>query len=151
MAEKIKKIVERYEYGDLGFLVILNDVLVIKNRGYEYAQINHRAIMNAVAHSLVIMHESLDGPRLKFLRRFINFSLDDLAALIGVSKSTLHGWEKDAGRTLEISDEKLRLIFLKVRDVLSREVTDRLDAAIIKDIVKPEVVSPLEISGSDVR
>jgi DNA-binding XRE family transcriptional regulator len=151
MMKKIKKIVESYPYEDLGFPVLLKDVLIVKDRDYEYALINHRSVMNSAAFGLVMKHEALDGQRLKFLRRFINYSLDDLSKLTGIAKTTLHAWEKESDESLEIPDEKLKLIFLKVRDVLAKEITDQLDGAIIKAIIRNPKISPIEIAGGDIR
>ncbi len=145
MVKKIKKLVSTYEYRDLGFPIILKDVPIIQDREFEYALINHKEVMNKAAFNLVMKHENLDGARLKFLRRFINYSLDEMAALTDMPKSTLHNWEKDSGKPLDIPAEKLKRIFLKVRDILSKEISDKLELAILKDIVVTKEILPLEI------
>lgn len=150
MTKKIKKLIESYEYHELGFPIILKDVAIIQDRDYEYAQINHKYIMNSAAFNLVIRHENLDGARLHFLRRFIGFSLDQLAELISIPKSTLHNWEKEIGNPLDIPHEKLRLLFTKVRNVLADQISSKLDHAIVKEIVKKKGFTPLEISDSDI-
>ncbi|GEM_PF-3482212 len=150
MSKKIKELVEFYTYEELGFPIILRDVAIVEDRGYEYALINHKSVMNMAAFSLVIRHENLDGARLKFLRRFMNYSLDDLAKLTEISKSTLHNWEKDSEKPLEIHSEKLKLIFLKVRDILAKEISDKLDSAIVKDIIINKHMSPLEITETSI-
>ena len=66
-----KRIVDSYVYEHLGIPVLLKDVLIVKDRDYEYALINHKSVMNSAAFGLVMKHEALDGQRLKFLRRFI--------------------------------------------------------------------------------
>lgn len=143
---KIKKLIESYEYLELGFPIILKNVAIVQDREYEYALINHKDIMNKAAFNLVMRHENLDGSRLKFLRRFINYSFEEMATLTDISKSTLHNWEKDFGKPLEIPSEKLKCIFLKVRDILAKEISDNLERAILKDIVVTQTMSPLEIS-----
>lgn len=145
MARKIKKIVEYYDYQGLGFPIILKDVAIIQDREYEYALINHHEVMNKAAFNLVIKHENLDGARLKFLRRFINYSLDEMAELTDMPKSTLHNWEKDSGKPLDLPSEKLKCIFLKVRDRLANEISEKLERAILKDIIATKDMSPLEI------
>lgn len=145
MTKKIIKLIESYEYMELGFPIILKDVAIVKDRDYEYALINHKAVMNMAAFNLVMKHENLDGARLKFLRRFIHFSLDEMAVLINVSKSTIHNWEKECGKPLDIPSEKLKRIFFKVRDIISREISEKLEQAILKDIVITREISPLEI------
>ena len=148
MGKKIKELVETYTYTELGFPIVLRDVLIVEDRGYEYALINHKALMSTAAFNLVIKHESLDGARLKFLRRFMNYSLDQMAELTSLSKSTLHNWEKDPQKVLDIPSESLKKIFLKVRDILAKEISDKLDDAIIKDISVQKVIGPLEITES---
>ncbi len=148
--KKIKELVESYVYNELGFPIILKDVPIVQDREYEYPLINHKAVMNNAAFNLVIRHERLDGARLRFLRRFIGYSLDDLAALTDISKSTLHSWEKETDKPLEIPSEKLRLIFTKVRNVLFDQISSKLDCAIVKEIVMNQEIAPLEISDSGI-
>lgn len=150
MSKKIKELVEFYTYEELGFPIILRDVAIVQDREYEYALINHKSVMNMAAFNLVMKHENLDGARLKFLRRFMNYSLDDMAKLTQLPKSTLHNWEKDSEKPLEIPSEKLKLIFLKVRDILAKEISDKLDSAIVKDIVINKYMTPLEITGTSI-
>ena len=150
MQKKIITLVEMYKYTELGFPIILRDVAIIKDREYEVAQINHKSVMNSAAYNLVIRHESLDGARLHFLRRFIGLSLDQLADLISIPKSTLHTWEKEIGKPLDIPNEKLRLLFTKVRNVLADQISSKLDNAIVKEIIKKKTIAPLEISDSDI-
>lgn len=148
--KKIKELVESYEYNELGFPIILKDVPIVQDREFEYPLINHKAVMNSAAFNLVIRHERLDGARLRFLRRFIGYSFDDLAELTDISKSTLHSWEKEAGKPLEIPVEKLRLIFTKVRNVLFDQISSKMDSAIVKEIVIDNDIAPLEISDSGI-
>jgi len=148
--KKIKELVENYLYHELGFPIILKDVPIIQDREYEYPLINHRSIMNNAAYSLVIRHERLDGARLRFLRRFIGYSLDDLSNLTDIPKSTLHSWEKEVNKPLEIPSEKLRLIFTKVRNVLFEQISSKMDRAIVKEIKMNQEISPLEISDSGI-
>lgn len=148
--KNIKELIELYEYKELGFPIILRDVLIVQDRGYEYPLLNQKAIMSKAAFNLVLKHESLDGARLKFLRRFIGFSLDEMSKVTDISKSTLHKWEKEVGTPLNIPNDKLRLIFTKVRDTLSKGISEKMDEAIVKDIISPEKMSPLEIYESDV-
>lgn len=145
MVKKIKKLISTYEYLELGFPIILKDVAIIEDREHEYAQINHKEVMNKAAFNLVMKHENLDGARLKFLRRFINCSLDEMAIITELPKSTLHSWEKESGKPLDIPSEKLKCIFLKVRDILAKEISDKLERAILKEIIKTKEISPLEI------
>jgi DNA-binding transcriptional regulator YiaG len=150
MTKKIKELIESYEYNELGFPIILKDVAVIQDRDYEYAQINHKSVMNAAAFHLVVRHENLDGARLHFLRRFIGYSLDQLADLISIPKSTLHNWEKEIGKPIDIPDEKLKLLFTKIRNILADQISSRLDRAIVKEIINKKTITPLEISDSDI-
>lgn len=145
MSMKVKKIAETYKYEELGFPIVLKNIVIIDNREYEYPLINHEIVKQQAAINLIVKHENIDGARLKFLRNFLNFSLDDMKNLTGISKSTLHIWEKESGKPLDIPSEKLKLIFLKVRDQIARNVLDQLDRAIIKDVVVTKKVMPLEI------
>ena len=109
--KKVKELVAEYTYSELGFPIVLRDVVIVEDRGYEYPLINHNGVMFQAAYSLVTEHQKLDGARLHFIRRFMNLSLDQFSEVVGdISKSTLHKWEGEKNKVCDLSHQQLRSI-----------------------------------------
>lgn len=144
--KSVKEIVAEYTYTDLGFPIILKDVIIVEDRGYEYPLINHNGIMLQAAYSLVTDHQKLDGARLRFIRRFMNLSLDQFAEVVGsISKSTLHKWENEKISICDFSDEQLRSIYLELRNDIIKQIGKKMDREIVKDFSEGQEISPLRI------
>lgn len=144
--KNVKELVEEYTYTGLGFPIILTDVLIVEDRGYEYPLINHKEIMSRVACSLVLSSQKLDGARLKFIRRFMNKSLDQFAEIIGDTvKSTVHSWEKNKAKVCPMTDLQLKRVRLSLKTELVAEISKKFDLAMINDIVDEEKIAPLDI------
>lgn len=145
--KKIKELVPEYTYNELGFPIVLHDVTIVEDRGYEYPLINHNAVILQTAYSLVTEHQGLDGARLKFIRRFMSKSLDQFTEVIGgISKSTLHNWEKEKTKVCELSDEQLRSIYLELRNEIIKQIGAKMDKVLVKDFLKRQSeIPPLSI------
>ncbi len=144
--KKVKDLVSDYTYTQLGFPIVLKDVIIIEDRGYEYPLINHNGIMFQAAYSLVTDHQKLDGARLRFIRRFMNLSLDQFTDVVGgISKSTLHKWESEKNKVCDLSHEQLRSIYLELRNEIINQLGKKMDKMIVKDFSECEEISPLNI------
>lgn len=144
--KKIKELVAEYPYYDLGFPIILKDVLIVEDRGYCYPMINHSAIMFQAAYSLVTEHQKLDGARLLFIRRFLGLSLDQFADVIGdISKSTLHKWERDKEKICDLDDEQLRSIYFELRSTILSQIGKKMDKVILRNFSDTNDIPPLNI------
>ena len=148
--KKIKTLLQEYVYEELGFPILLKDVPLVQERGYEYPLINHNRVMLQAAFSLVTNHQRLDGARLKFVRKFMHKSLDQFADILGdVSKSTIHGWEKEKTKICPLTNEKIRKVYLALRNEIVTQVRQQLDNSIIKEFLeigKEEEIPPLTIN-----
>lgn len=144
--KKVKELISEYTYNELGFPVVLKDVVIVKDRGYEYPLINHNGILFQAAYSLVTEHQKLDGARLRFIRRFMNLSLDQFSEAVGsISKSTLHKWESEKVKVCDLSDEQLRSIYLELRNEIIKQIGKKMDKMIVKDFSECKEIPPLNI------
>lgn len=147
--KKVKELVSDYNYSELGFSVILKDVVIVEDRGYEYPLINHNAVMFQVAYTLVTDHQKMDGARLRFIRRFMNLSLDQFAEVVGgISKSTLHNWENEKSKVCDLKDEQLRSIYLELKNEIVSNLGKKMDKIIVKDFSESLEITPLSIAFS---
>jgi len=148
--KKVKELVAEYNYTDLGFPVVLKDVIIVEDRGYEYPLINHSGVMFQAAYSLVTDHQKLDGARLRFIRRFMNLSLDQFSEVVGgISKSTLHKWESEKSKVCDLSNEQLRSIYLELRNEIVNQIGKKMDRMIVKDFSDNQEISPLSIEKNN--
>lgn len=147
---KIKELIAEYTYEELGFPVVLKDIVIVEDRDYEYPLINHSAVVLQAAFSLVMENQNLDGARIRFIRRFIGLSLDQLAEVIGdISKSTLHKWESDKNKTCELSSEQLRSIYLALRNEIIKQIGSRMDQVLIKEFSRSTKIAPLNFEKNN--
>jgi DNA-binding transcriptional regulator YiaG len=145
-AKKFKKLIDEYTYNELGFPIILKNVLIIEDNGYQYPLINHEGMMMQAAYSLVLNHQKIDGARLHFIRRFLGMSLDEISEVIGgISKSTLHKWESDPTKVCDLSSEQLRRIYLELRNCIVFQIGKKLDREIAKEFSSGNDLSLLTI------
>jgi DNA-binding transcriptional regulator YiaG len=148
--KKVKELVAEYTYTELGFPIVLKDVIIVEDRGYEYPLINHNAVMFQAAYSLVTDHQKLDGARLRFIRRFMNLSLDQFANLVGdISKSTLHKWESEKSKICDLSNEQLRSIYFELRNEIVNQIGKKMDRMIVKDFSEDQEITPLSIDKNN--
>jgi putative transcriptional regulator len=85
----------------------------------------------AIAHALVEEKPSLTGPEARFIRKLLELTQTQLAALLGVEDQSVRRWEKLA-RVPKQADHGLRLVFRDLthntRKPLS-ELVRQIDAA----------------------
>ncbi len=148
--KKVKELVAEYTYTELGFPIILKDVIIVEERGYVYPLINHNGVMFQAAYSLVTDHQKLDGARLHFIRRFMNLSLDQFAEVVGeISKSTLHKWESEKSKICDLSNQQLRSIYLELRNEIVNQIVKKMDRMIVKDFSEGSELAPLSIEKNN--
>ncbi|MFY7992438.1 MAG: helix-turn-helix domain-containing protein [Bacteriovoracaceae bacterium] len=150
MTKKVKELIAEYTYNDLGFPIIIRDVVIVEDRGYTYPLINQNGIMLQVAYSLVTEHHLLDGARLHFVRRFLNLSLDQFASSIGnISKSTLHKWESEKDKICDLSHEQLRSIYFELKNEIISQIGKTMDKELVKDFSDGAEIPPLNIAKNN--
>ena len=73
----------------------------------------------AIAHALVEEKSSLTGPEVRFIRKFLELTQTQLAAMLGVEEQSVRRWEKLA-RVPKQADHGIRLVF---RDLTHKDAT----------------------------
>lgn len=109
-----------YAYWGLGFRVNLRNVPMMQFDGEWVPDIDFNALENGAALALTIKPLPLTGAEVRFLRRHLGQTLDQLAARLGVTKQGVGKWELrgDAETGMSASTEKvLRMLVLEAKGV----------------------------------
>ena len=104
---------EKYVFTGFGFDVLLRNVVMKREHGEVYPDINLQELKLLTAKELLRNSEKLSGKKLKFLRTFLKLSYQRLSSVINVPASTLRSWE-DRGADftgLTSSEERLLRVF----------------------------------------
>ena len=104
-----------YPYYGLGFRVILTNVPMIKIYGEWVPDVNFSEIEDRMSVKVPLKSARLTGYEVRFLRRHMNLTMDDLAKLLDVTRQIVIQWEKcgDEPTKMETSNERvLRLLAL---------------------------------------
>jgi putative transcriptional regulator len=67
-------------------------------------------LMRVMALGVALKPAPLKGEELRFLRKFMEKTQDDLAAILNVHKTTISKWENDEDRIGDQSDRLIRLV-----------------------------------------
>ncbi len=106
-------ICEKFIFTGFGFDVLLHNVVIKKEHGEVYPDINFQELKLLTAKELLRNSEKLSGKKLKFLRTFLKLSYQRLSSVIDVPASTLRSWEDrgDDFTGLTSSEERLLRVF----------------------------------------
>jgi transcriptional regulator with XRE-family HTH domain len=110
----------RYPYYGLGFKVDLIDVPLMEIDGEWVPDVNYNVIEDYVGFLVGLKPAPLTGAEVRFLRRHVGMTLDDLAARLGVTRQGAIKWEKsgDHPTKMGLATEKLfRMIVLDRKGV----------------------------------
>jgi DNA-binding transcriptional regulator YiaG len=144
------KKLKTYIFTGFGFEILLKDVVIKSVDGVEYPDINMSKLKNDTTRALLTSKQSLTGNQLKFIRTYLQMSLDELSAKIHIPASTLRSWEnKGAAFTgLSIDQEKAFRI-LTINQILDKEKsTFSIEVTLAKEFMSPLKVAALDILSS---
>ena len=105
-----------YHYTECG----LDDVYLMS--GYEEMQVDDDVAVavkhvselhKAIGHALVTAKKVLSGKELRFLRKEMDLTQDEVARLVGVTDQSVARWEKDQTQIPEAVDYLLRFVYLQ--------------------------------------
>jgi DNA-binding transcriptional regulator YiaG len=105
-----------YHYTECG----LDDVYLMS--GYEEVQVDDDVAVavkhvpelhKAIGHALVTAKKVLSGKELRFLRKEMDLTQDEVARLVGVTDQSVARWEKDQVQIPEAADYLLRFVYLQ--------------------------------------
>ncbi|MFK5970978.1 MAG: hypothetical protein QM487_12795 [Candidatus Marithrix sp.] len=94
-----QKIIVKYEYLGLGFLVILKNVVCLKIQECWYPKIDVEKVAKESFNSLIEKSfSSLTGNELEFIRTYLNLTKSEFAKKLNVTCTTISRWEKTGSK-----------------------------------------------------
>lgn len=129
------KILENYIFKGFGFDVLLKNVKIKMIDGEEYPAINLNELKNIIAKNLLSSKHRLTGNQLKFVRTYLQLSLDNISEKIHIPSSTLRSWENKGSEFtgFSLEQEKAFRIFA-VNYIFDQEKTKlNIEVSLIKE------------------
>ena len=123
-----------YHYRESGLpnVYLMNGYREIETPHGRGVSIQHvEELHRVIAHALVEEQPSLTGPEVRFIRKLLELTQSQLAALLGVEDQSVRRWEKLA-RVPKQADHGIRLVFRDLTDKKARplpELVQQIDAA----------------------
>lgn len=137
-----------HRYAECGLTsVLLTGIMVYRctNCSAVVPEIPEAGVLHRViALRLIRKKSQLNGPEFRYLRKFCGYSVNDLAEILGSSKSVISRWEKEGcGKQL---DRTIRLLTIAK---LTRELVGQPEP-ILKNIRVEELMAEAEQSLKDI-
>ena len=122
MTKKLEgKRVARFEYGGLGFPVVLRmNVPLVKVRGAWTLDLDLNELSRRVLEALALGHARFTGNQVKFVRHSLRMTLERFAARFGVTHPAVVKWEQTRNETTGMTWAIEKDIRLEVLRSLSR-------------------------------
>ena len=99
-----KKIIEAHYASELGLPVVIKNVPVIEIDGEEILDIDYSKISETLFASLLLKPFPLTGEEVRFMRLFMELTLEKLAAALHVTHPTVLSWEKSNNQFTNMTD-----------------------------------------------
>lgn len=124
-----------YRFKESGVPVLLKGIEIIvcpkcKNEDPIIPRMNE--MMQVLALAIIHKPMKLEGHDIRFLRKYLGMTGQELATLIGVTKSTVSRWENNADDVGPHNDRLIRLISL----FLSDDLKDHLGKGEIRELIQ---------------
>jgi len=87
------RVEERYTGHQLGFPILFHDMPISKFMGREFAQVDWEEIQKTAFSALIIKPALLSGNEVKFMRTFMELSIEDLARGMKLPPEVIALWE----------------------------------------------------------
>lgn len=140
---------ETFIFNGLGFPIQLIDCPMKKVMGEWVIDINLNALQLFVFKGLIHKPSPLAGKEIRFMRKFMDLTTEELGKMLGVSHATVVKWEKEQAKMGHVLDVYIRMLFWKMlKDVeinsIFKEITpEKLAEA--KESKKPLSVNAAEL------
>ncbi|MCB1134979.1 MAG: hypothetical protein KDK78_01820 [Chlamydiia bacterium] len=94
MNKNITRILDEYKADELGLPVVIRSVPVIDLAGEEVLDINYAQVSAAIFSALILKPYRLTGSEVKFMRLFMELTLEGLAKKLHVTHPSVLSWER---------------------------------------------------------
>ncbi len=109
---------------------------------------NIEKIHNIIAEALIKKSAPLTGKEVRFLRKEMDKSAKDLAALLSVSPVTVSRWETGSEPVGIVSDKLVRMLYIQTMQERCNVVRGAVVGGIIQAIRPKEKQQPIKIDAS---
>ncbi len=103
---------ETFIFNGLGFPIQLIDCPMKKVIGEWVIDINLNALQLFVFKGLIHKPSPLTGRELRFMRKFMDLTTEDLGKKLGVTHATVVKWEKEQSNMSLVQDVYIRMLFM---------------------------------------
>jgi putative zinc finger/helix-turn-helix YgiT family protein len=113
--KEVNVIVGNYQFKEVGLPVVLLAIELVKcdNCGTTEPIIpNLNGLMDAIAYSVISDKCRLNGPEIKFLRKYLGMSAGEFSQLIHIDPATISRWENGLQNPGPQTDSLIRLTVL---------------------------------------
>jgi DNA-binding transcriptional regulator YiaG len=122
--ENSGKYVRNFRDTSLGFTLVLPIVRVMNEDGYEYPDIDPKALIEEGAMALLAVNR-FNGGMIKFIRKYLDISRETFGKLVGVSKTSVAAWESDRRKIVELGPENLQRIKVTLKSKVFQKIETR--------------------------
>ena len=123
--------------------VWLRNGYIVRNTSYgEGVAIYNLEELHTLIGLHIINHKPcLSGEEIRFLRKELDLPQADLAFLLGVSESSLRGWENDRAKITKAPDRLLRMIYREHAEgnIMVRSFIEKLSSLNLEDYFKHRI------------
>lgn len=140
---------QTFIFNGLGFPIQLIDCPMKKVLGEWVIDINLNALQLFVFKGLIHKPSPLAGKEMRFMRKFMELTTEELGKLLGVTHAAVVKWEKEQAKMSLVQDVYIRMLFigmLKDKEINSifKEIKPETLAG-AKESKKPLVVNTAEL------
>ncbi len=139
---EILRIEEEYIYNGLGFPYTLYSVPIVKDRDYEYEEINIKEVGEKAFLDLIRHNGRYSWSMLKFIRKHMKYSQDKMSELLKCSKATISNKEKNENKNEAASLNPKTIMRMKtsMKKYHMSQISSELDESIIESTAETESI-----------
>lgn len=104
MNNKVIRIIKEYRADELGLPILIKNIPVIEIEGHEVMDIDYAVISKMLFAALIIKPLPLTGAEVRFMRLFMEMTLEGLAKSLHVTHPTVLAWERFGNNPTMMTD-----------------------------------------------
>lgn len=126
-----QEIVENFVFRGFSFPVLLPiAVFKVNSRGTKFLDINMEELKDRVAFSLMTYPYAYNGGMLYFIRRYLDFSLREMALVLEVNEDDLVRWEEKSQHSVRLTAEQRIALFQELKLCFIRNKEKMIDEGV---------------------
>ena len=148
---KETKFLPEYKTRINGISVVFKDVPYTEKWGSKVFKINFhsKALENQICFNLLKDRPSMTGGVLKFVRHYLNWSLQDMASVLDITKTSIADWESSLDKVLKVKPDQYESIFLKLLSCYQSKMLEEILAKKDRSNNVYNDENPLDLRGEE--